>query len=62
MVLIKINMFFVSAVMVNGEEIRPNDCIMVEPLDSSKALYIARVMYLFENKAGAKLVHGRWFS
>jgi hypothetical protein len=54
-------MFFVSAVVVNGEEIRPNDCIMVEPLDSSKALFIAQVMYLFENKAGTKTAHGRWF-
>jgi hypothetical protein len=47
--------------MVNGEEIRCNDYIMVEPLDSTQALYIAQVMYLFENRAGAKLVHGRWF-
>jgi hypothetical protein len=47
--------------MVNGEEIACNDCIMVEPFDSSVALFIARVMYLFEERSGAKLVHGRFF-
>jgi hypothetical protein len=54
-------MFVTSAVMVNGEEIKPNDCIMVEPLDPTKALFIARVKYLFEDRTGAKRMHGHWF-
>jgi hypothetical protein len=58
---IKIYAFFTSAVMVNGEEIKPGDCIMVEPLDPTTALYIARVIFLFEDRAGAKRVHGHWF-
>jgi hypothetical protein len=47
--------------MVNGEEIKLNDCIMVEPLDPAMALFIARVVYLFEDRTGAKRVHGHWF-
>jgi hypothetical protein len=58
---IKIYVFFTSAVMVNDEEIKTNDCIMVEPLDPTMALFIARVVYLFEDRAGAKRVHGHWF-
>lgn len=50
-----------SAVMVNAEEIKLNDCIMVEPLDPATAFFIARVVYLFEDRTGAKRVHGRWF-
>jgi hypothetical protein len=46
--------------MVSAEEIKRNDCVMVKPLDPAKALFIAQVIYLFENKTGAKRVHGRW--
>ncbi|XP_069697598.1 DNA (cytosine-5)-methyltransferase 1-like isoform X2 [Periplaneta americana] len=52
---------YYSAVMVNGEKISLKDCIMVEPIDPTKALFIARVVYLFEDKTGAKRVHGHWF-
>jgi hypothetical protein len=47
--------------MVNAQEIKLNDCIMVEPLDPAMALFIARVVYLFEDRTGAKRVHGHWF-
>jgi hypothetical protein len=54
-------LFVTSAVMVNGEEVRPTDCVMVEPCDPTTAFFIARVMYLYEDKTGAKRVHGHWF-
>lgn len=54
-------MFVTSAIVVNAQEIKLNDCIMVEPLDPIMALFIAQVVYLFEDRTGAKRVHGHWF-
>jgi hypothetical protein len=53
--------FVTSAIVVNAQEIKLNDCIMVEPLDPTMALFIARVVYLFEDRTGAKRMHGHWF-
>lgn len=52
---------FYESVLVGDEEIRINDCVMIEPSDSSIPLYIAKVVYMFETKNGEKLFHASWF-
>lgn len=52
---------FYESALVGDEEIRPNDCVLIEPSDPAVPLYIARIVYMFETKNGQKLFHANWF-
>jgi DNA (cytosine-5)-methyltransferase 1 len=53
---------FYSHVLINGEEVTCGDCVALCPDDPSAPLYIARIMYMWENAEGKKKFHSRWFS
>ncbi|XP_014605619.1 PREDICTED: DNA (cytosine-5)-methyltransferase PliMCI-like [Polistes canadensis] len=52
---------FYEAVKLIDEEIRANDCVLIESSDPAVPLQIARVIYMWEDKSGAKLCHANWF-
>ncbi|CAN7984788.1 unnamed protein product [Ixodes hexagonus] len=47
--------------IVNGRELRWGDFVLVTPKDPGTPLYVARVVYLFENPSGEKMFHAHWF-
>ncbi|XP_033326072.2 DNA (cytosine-5)-methyltransferase PliMCI [Megalopta genalis] len=52
---------FYKSVMVVDEEIKINDFVLIESNDPTVPLQIAKVMYMWEDKTGAKLCHANWF-
>ncbi|XP_017883668.1 DNA (cytosine-5)-methyltransferase PliMCI-like [Ceratina calcarata] len=52
---------FYTGVTVGDEMIEVNDCVLVEPNDSSVPPYVAKVVYLWETNEGAKMFHANWF-
>ncbi|XP_076172771.1 DNA (cytosine-5)-methyltransferase PliMCI [Ptiloglossa arizonensis] len=52
---------FYKSVMVVDEEINTNDYVLIESNDPTVPLQIAKVMYMWEDKNGAKLCHANWF-
>ncbi|KZC09572.1 PREDICTED: DNA (cytosine-5)-methyltransferase PliMCI-like [Dufourea novaeangliae] len=52
---------FYKSVMVIDEEIKINDYVLIESNDPTVPLQIAKVMYMWEDKNGAKLCHANWF-
>ena len=52
---------FYAGVLINGEEIVCGDCVALCPDDPSVPLYIAQVMYLWEDGDGKKRFHSKWF-
>ncbi|OAD61349.1 DNA (cytosine-5)-methyltransferase PliMCI [Eufriesea mexicana] len=52
---------FYSSVIVVDEEIKANDYVLIESNDPTVPLQIAKVIYMWEDKSGAKLCHANWF-
>ncbi|XP_033200860.1 DNA (cytosine-5)-methyltransferase PliMCI [Bombus vancouverensis nearcticus] len=52
---------FYNSVIVVDEEIKGNDCVLIESNDPTVPLQIAKVIYMWEDKNGAKLCHANWF-
>ncbi|PBC25685.1 DNA (cytosine-5)-methyltransferase PliMCI [Apis cerana cerana] len=52
---------FYKSVMVVDEEIKANDYVLIESNDPTVPLQIAKVIYMWEDKNGAKLCHANWF-
>lgn len=52
---------FYEAVKLIDEEIRANDCVLIESSDPTVPLQIAKVIYMWQDKNGAKLCHANWF-
>ncbi|XP_012254092.2 DNA (cytosine-5)-methyltransferase 1-like isoform X2 [Athalia rosae] len=53
---------FYESVLVGGEELRINDCVLIEPDDPAIPLYIAKIVYMYEMINGEKkLFHANWF-
>ena len=52
---------FYKSVMVIDEEIKTDDYVLIESNDPTIPLQVARVMYMWEDKSGAKLCHANWF-
>lgn len=52
---------FYSSVKVDEEIIECGDCVLVAPVDSTVPLYIARVVYMWENGNGDMMFHAHWF-
>ncbi|XP_076753512.1 DNA (cytosine-5)-methyltransferase PliMCI [Xylocopa sonorina] len=52
---------FYKSVMVVDEEIQANDYVLIESNDPTVPLQIAKVIYMWEDKTGAKLCHANWF-
>ncbi|XP_017882042.1 DNA (cytosine-5)-methyltransferase PliMCI-like [Ceratina calcarata] len=52
---------FYNSVMLVDEEIRANDYVLIESSDPTVPLQVAKVMYMWEDKSGAKLCHANWF-
>ncbi|KAM7308501.1 DNA (cytosine-5)-methyltransferase PliMCI-like [Ixodes scapularis] len=47
--------------IVNGQELRWGDFVLVTPTDVGTPLYVARVVYLSKNPSGEKMFHAHWF-
>ncbi|XP_076281112.1 DNA (cytosine-5)-methyltransferase PliMCI [Lasioglossum baleicum] len=52
---------FYKSVMVVDEEIKINDYVLIESNDPTVPLQIAKVMYMWDDRNGAKLCHANWF-
>ncbi|XP_076247573.1 DNA (cytosine-5)-methyltransferase PliMCI [Calliopsis andreniformis] len=52
--------FYKSVILVD-EEINTNDYVLIESNDPTVPLQVAKVMYMWEDKNGAKLCHANWF-
>ncbi|KAI8508772.1 DNA (cytosine-5)-methyltransferase 1 [Branchiostoma belcheri] len=52
---------FYSAVMLEDEKIETGDCVTVTSEDPTKPLFIARVMYMWEDSGGDMMCHVGWF-
>nr|XP_034189663.1 DNA (cytosine-5)-methyltransferase PliMCI-like [Osmia lignaria] len=52
---------FYNSVIVVDEEIKANDYVLIESNDPTVPLQIAKVIYMWEDKNGAKLCHANWF-
>ncbi|KAG7199233.1 hypothetical protein KM043_018102 [Ampulex compressa] len=52
---------FYKSVMIVDEEIQTNDYVLIESSDPTVPLQIAKVMYMWEDKNGAKLCHANWY-
>ncbi|KAL2747796.1 DNA (cytosine-5)-methyltransferase PliMCI isoform X1 [Vespula maculifrons] len=52
---------FYEAVKLIDEEIRANDCVLIESSDPTVPLQIAKVIYMWQDKNGGKLCHANWF-
>ena len=46
---------------LNGERVEVGECVSVKPDDPSTPLYIARLIYMWEEASGSKMFHGHWF-
>ncbi|CAD1477928.1 unnamed protein product [Heterotrigona itama] len=52
---------FYKSVIVVDEEIKANDCVLIESNDPTVPLQVAKVIYMWEDKNGAKMCHANWF-
>ncbi|XP_076670133.1 DNA methyltransferase 1a [Andrena cerasifolii] len=52
---------YYKSVRVDDEEIQSNDYVLVEPKNPAISLHVAKVIYMWENKNGAKQFHANWF-
>ena len=53
---------YYSAAKVNGERIECGDYVCAKPDDPTIPLYVAQVMYMFENGDGEKMFHASWLN
>ena len=52
---------YYNSVMINDEEYKVNECVMVEPGDPQNPVYIARITYMWEDCKAKKYFHADWF-
>ncbi|XP_067140282.1 DNA (cytosine-5)-methyltransferase 1-like [Centruroides vittatus] len=52
---------FYSSVKINDEIVNCGDCVLVAPVDPTIPLYIARIVYMWENGNGDMMFHAHWF-
>ncbi|XP_023241204.1 DNA (cytosine-5)-methyltransferase 1-like [Centruroides sculpturatus] len=52
---------FYSSVKINDEIVNCGDCVLVAPVDPTIPLYVARVVYMWENGNGDMMFHAHWF-
>ncbi|CAK9832323.1 DNA (cytosine-5)-methyltransferase PliMCI [Anthophora retusa] len=52
---------FYNSVIVVNEEIKADDYVLIESNDPTVPLQVAKVIYMWEDKNGAKLCHANWF-
>ncbi|XP_063239030.1 DNA (cytosine-5)-methyltransferase PliMCI-like [Bacillus rossius redtenbacheri] len=53
---------YYSAALVGELEVRRDDCVLVESKVANAPLFVAHVMYMYQNMFGEKKFHCRWFS
>lgn len=52
---------YFSRAVVNEQELRWGDFVLVTPTDPGTPLYVARIVYMFETSSGDKMFHAHWF-
>lgn len=52
---------YYKSVSINEELVTVSDFVAVKPDDPTIPLYVARVMYMWENGSGEKWFHAHWY-
>eukprot|EP00057_Strongylocentrotus_purpuratus_P012708 XP_011667182.1 PREDICTED: DNA (cytosine-5)-methyltransferase PliMCI isoform X1 [Strongylocentrotus purpuratus] len=52
---------FYKAAMIDDQKIENGDCVQIHPDDPTKPLFIARVIYMWQDSDGEMMFHAQWF-
>nr|Q27746.1 RecName: Full=DNA (cytosine-5)-methyltransferase PliMCI; AltName: Full=DNA methyltransferase PliMCI; Short=DNA MTase PliMCI; Short=M.PliMCI; AltName: Full=Dnmt1; AltName: Full=MCMT [Paracentrotus lividus]CAA90563.1 DNA (cytosine-5-)-methyltransferase [Paracentrotus lividus] len=52
---------YYKAAMLDDEKIEIGDCVLIHPDDPTKPLFMARVIYMWQESQGEMMFHAQWF-